>query len=495
MAPKGSSPQETEHRCMGVVQEALDKREAARNKPQPWIARKLAVFLTIGIIGYSWYVYVGRFCVPMIKEDAGALGSRGMGGELQQRSNTSHAHTSRTVGFLVVFCVLGLMTIWAYEKVVLTPPGFAKHHVQRTPPPPIENGVPTWWDTPSEADLAAARFQASQNPPQSPSPARPRHSRSESRHRKEGSRSERRSEKGSQNGNARARSQEENAGVTDALPPVAAVKAKATEEIIPPPSHQQPQIQPEPLPGTANVQKPMMYTRKPPETPILLPHYRYCHKDGFQKPLRAHHCRACGTCVLKYDHHCPWIGGCVGARNHRFFVIFVFWGLPFCIWVFSTLIALIARASMTQANYEIDPQHVVVMVFSGFFTIFVGALLMSHIFLISNNMTTVEHFGVQRMEEREKRVLARLHSWWQFGAKMATKREWDEEWGRIRKEGYMWWNESSRKNWEATMGDKAWMWFVPIGHSPDDGLSYVVNPRFDKEGRWLPRREWPAELR
>ena len=39
----------------------------------------------------------------------------------------------------------------------------------------------------------------------------------------------------------------------------------------------------------------MMYTRSPPKTPVLQAEYRYCHKDGFQKPLRAHHCRACGT--------------------------------------------------------------------------------------------------------------------------------------------------------------------------------------------------------
>ena len=35
---------------------------------------------------------------------------------------------------------------------------------------------------------------------------------------------------------------------------------------------------------------------------------------------------------------------------------------------------------------------------------------------------------------------------------------------------------------------------VPVVQSPDDGLSYAVNPRFDSDGRWLPRREWPAEL-
>ena len=63
------------------VEEAMEKREARRNKPQPWIMRKLAVFMTIGIIAYAWYVYVGRLCVPMIRRDAGALGSRGLGSE------------------------------------------------------------------------------------------------------------------------------------------------------------------------------------------------------------------------------------------------------------------------------------------------------------------------------------------------------------------------------------------------------------------------------
>ena len=35
---------------------------------------------------------------------------------------------------------------------------------------------------------------------------------------------------------------------------------------------------------------------------------------------------------------------------------------------------------------------------------------------------------------------------------------------------------------------------VPIGRT-NDGLSYPVNPRFDEDGRWRRREEWPEALR
>jgi len=43
------------------------------------------------------------------------------------------------------------------------------------------------------------------------------------------------------------------------------------------------------------------------------------------KPMRAHHCSECGFCVFKMDHHCPWINNCVGQRNMKYFLQFVFY--------------------------------------------------------------------------------------------------------------------------------------------------------------------------
>ena len=38
---------------------------------------------------------------------------------------------------------------------------------------------------------------------------------------------------------------------------------------------------------------------------------------------RSRHCSVCNQCVERYDHHCPWINNCVGAKNHSFFMCFV----------------------------------------------------------------------------------------------------------------------------------------------------------------------------
>jgi DHHC palmitoyltransferase len=50
---------------------------------------------------------------------------------------------------------------------------------------------------------------------------------------------------------------------------------------------------------------------------MLHPYSRYCSKNGNIKPSRGHHRRSCSTWVLRYNHHCPWVGGCVGAQNRK----------------------------------------------------------------------------------------------------------------------------------------------------------------------------------
>lgn len=41
------------------------------------------------------------------------------------------------------------------------------------------------------------------------------------------------------------------------------------------------------------------------------------------QPMRVKHCLECRRCVHAFDHHCPYIGQCVGEGNHRYFVVFL----------------------------------------------------------------------------------------------------------------------------------------------------------------------------
>ena len=91
--------------------------------------------------------------------------------------------------------------------------------------------------------------------------------------------------------------------------------------------------------------------------------------------------------------------------------------------------------------------------------------------------------------------------------KRRTRKEWDAEWGKIGKEGNLWWVDASpddphsqhisgkRRQWEEVMGRSVWEWLLPIGDTKQKGLDYRPNPRFDAYGRWRKRREWPADLR
>lgn len=57
-----------------------------------------------------------------------------------------------------------------------------------------------------------------------------------------------------------------------------------------------------------------------------------CDKcNGRWKPPRAHHCNRCDKCIFRMDHHCSWIGNCIGQANQKYFILFLAYTILGCL--------------------------------------------------------------------------------------------------------------------------------------------------------------------
>jgi hypothetical protein len=114
---------------------------------------------------------------------------------------------------------------------------------------------------------------------------------------------------------------------------------------------------------------------------------KYCWK---YKPDRCHHCSVCGECVLRMDHHCPWILNCVGFHNYKYFFLVVFYSafcLQIIVWtMFESVLDVIDQDAdffdMFRTLYAWTVALFLCVVLSGFFGF--------HCWLTSKALTTIE---------------------------------------------------------------------------------------------------------
>lgn len=50
---------------------------------------------------------------------------------------------------------------------------------------------------------------------------------------------------------------------------------------------------------------------------------RFCAICELVRERGTEHCEECGVCIIEMDHHCPWVGKCIGKENILDFYVFI----------------------------------------------------------------------------------------------------------------------------------------------------------------------------
>ena len=134
---------------------------------------------------------------------------------------------------------------------------------------------------------------------------------------------------------------------------------------------------------------------------------RLCETCNIAKPFRSAHCSECDNCVLRFDHHCPWLGNCVAKRNYKYFYFYLVMVNIHCLLLFVFSLHTIIRIIQKRKKFNKDYPNfglrnidffclfnglipIYTLIYTTIEMTFVTGLFIYHTKLVLNNISTKE---------------------------------------------------------------------------------------------------------
>lgn len=127
-----------------------------------------------------------------------------------------------------------------------------------------------------------------------------------------------------------------------------------------------------------------------------------CVRCTTTKPVGSHHCSSCGRCIVKMDHHCPWVNNCVAIFNQKYFLLFLLYTAFCCFYSGVLLVARFMSCTKTVRLCTISGGQAVLCVLNFIEAIVFGLFVCIMLFDQLSAIFDEAHNPGQKGEQRSK---------------------------------------------------------------------------------------------